>query len=366
MTSPWRIAITDLDWTPVLADMPWAGFEFRHVRAQPGSAEIEITMAKVARADIEPGQRNYVIYDGATPRAAGRIWRARADTRIPRQNVRLIGEGIGGILGHRLVNWQARYEPITESPANLNTAYGLSQEEILWDQIERTQAETAGDLGITQGAHIGGSHLRRRWYCAEDGVFLSEIFEEFAGLDDGVDWAITPTLSDGSLNTFTTWNPGRGSDLSGSVVLAGTDYLDTLDLDIDASQVVTRGRSTGTGQCEPPAGDDTDATALAAYGLLEDFEQSQSDHQDDADETATALLSPSAVVGQELEYQLPKGPALGDFDVDDIIHYTSPRNGWEIDADIRVQEIKVSVQLPGEYDHTFVAVNYSEIGEGGS
>jgi len=359
----WTLTVTDLGGTPTVADLPWESLGFTHTLNGPGSAEIGCSMTKVDRADIEPGTHNYLIYQGATLRAAGRIWRARVDTNSDRQSVVLIGEGTAGVFSRRLVDWEARYEPIPEYPENINTVYDAdtSQELILWDTIDRAQAETGGDLGISQGTHTGGTHLRRRWWCAEDGVFLADIFDDFASLSDGIDWAITPTLTDATPLTLATWNPSRGSDLSGSITLAGTEYLDTLSYEIDATQVVSRGRSVGTGDCEPVMGDETDAGALAAYGLIEDFEGSNSDQQDDADEVATGLLSPKALVGFDVWYELSNGPALGTYDVGDIIHLTSPRSGWGLDIDVKIQEVEVSAQIPDDDEHTFVRLNVSEV-----
>lgn len=364
----WRVEIRDLGGSVRVSDLPWMGLSFTHVLNAPGSASIDVSMSNVSRADIEPGRSDYRIYQGSTLRAAGRIWNAHVDTPLSDGSFKatLTGEGIAGIFARRLIDWEARYEPITESPTNINTVYAAAtaQELIIWDTIQRTQAETGGDLGITLGSHTGGSHLRRRWYCAEDGVLLSELFDDFASLADGIDWAITPTLTNPANRTLVTFNPERGSDLSGSITLDGQTYLDTFSYEIDAGQIVSRGRSVGEGDCDPPIGDDTHTAALADYDLLEAFSDSQSDLQEDADETATGLHSPKPIVAADVTYELTKGPALGAFDVGDTVHQNSPRVGWELDMDVRVEEIEVSVQLPDDDDHTFVRVNWSEIGSG--
>jgi len=359
----WTVATFELDGTPVSADLPIGDFSFTHSLDGPGSFEAAFSMHNIARDDIEPGQRDYKVFDGATLRAEGRIWIARVDTNANRLSGKLIGEGLGGILRRRGIDWEVRYEKVTETPTNLNTSYGLSQEEVVWDLIDRSQAETGGDLGLTQGTHTGGSHLRRAWYCVEDGLFISDVLDEYAALSDGIDWAITPTLTDASSRAFVTFNPSRGSDLSGSVTLDGTQYLDTLSYEIDAGQIVSRGHAVGSGDCDPPVGDWPDASALATYGLLEDFDSVDSDDQDDADERAQALISDTPVVGSDVWYELSSGPALGTFDVGDIITLQSSRPGWELDIPVRVQEIEVSVQMP---DNVFVRVNWAMVGDVGS
>lgn len=357
----WRIAIHDLDGSERIHDLPWTSFMFNHVLNAPGAVEITVSMVKVARADVEPGQSTYRIYQDSTLRAAGRLWSARVDSNRNTLQATLSGEGAAGDLTRRLIDWEARYEPVTEDPTNINTVYGMSQEDILWDMLERTQAESGGDLGITQGAHTGTTPVtRRRWYCMEDGEVIADAFDDFAGLSNGLDWAITPTLTDSSLLQLHTWCPARGTDRTGSITLDGTQYLDTLSYEIDAGQIVSRGHSVAEGDCEPPVGDVTDAGALAAYGLLEAFEGAQSDQADDATETATGLLSTKPVIGADLWYMLPEGPALGTFDVGDTIRITSPRAGWEFDLDARIYEVGVSVQLPDDDLHTFVRINWAE------
>jgi len=358
----WTVSILNLNGTTRVADLPWSELSFTHVLNAPGSMEIGVSINKVSRADIEPGQSDYVIKQDGTTRAEGRIWNARVDTNASTLRASITGEGLAGIFARRLIDWESRYEPVTESPTNINTLYAISQEDILWDLVERTQAETGGDLGITQGAHTGGTHNRRRWYCAEDGVFLADVFDDFASLSDGIDWAISPTLTDSGLRELVTFNPHRGTDLSGSIVLDGAVYLDTLSYEIDAGQIVTRGRSVAEGDCDPAVGDVTDAGALADYGLLEDFEGANSDQVDDVGELAAMLVSPHPVVGMDVTYELTDGPAIGDFDVGDRIRVVDAnRPGWPLDITGHVQEIEVTVQLPDTSDETtFVRVNVSE------
>jgi len=356
----WRVAITDAAGAEEIADLGWSWLSFTHVLNGPGSAEIRLPMSEADRADVEPGVKRYKIYQGSTLRAAGRIWIARVNTRYSEQEVRLIGEGLGGSFTRRLIGWEAAYFPDLTSPTYPAVQYGLSQEEMIFDLIDRSQAEEGGDLGITQGTHTGGSHPRKRWYCEEHGVRISDVIEEISGLADGIDWAITPTLTDTADSEFTTWNPSRGTDLSGTVHIAGTDILDVLEMEIDARQIITRGRSVIKGDCDPYVATLTDSSVLD-YGLLEKFEPAESDQEEDADETAEALLSIAPIVDTDVEYQLSAGPALGTFDVGDTIRVSSAREGWGFDVDGRVQEVEVRAQLPDDDDHTFVRVAFSEI-----
>jgi hypothetical protein len=317
----------------------------------------------VDRADVEPGQKDYRIYQDATLRAEGRIETARPATGYNQQTAKLIGEGIAGQFARRLIAWQTRYEPDTETPPNLNTDYGLSQEEILFDLIETAQTYDGGDYGITQGTHTGSAVPRRHWWCAEDGVVLASVFDNFSSLANGIDWAITPTLTDDAFRELTTWNPSRGTDLSGSVVFSGTEYLDNLTYEIDARQMVTVGRTVGEGECEPPMGYAVAATALANYGLREAFESADTDDPAETDELARGLLSTSPLAGFDVYYQLSAGEPLGTYDIADTIRLTSPRSGWELDVDAYVQEVTVTCDLPNDDEHTFVRVNLTEVQE---
>jgi hypothetical protein len=364
----WRVQTSDLDGSERVHDLSWAsGLNFRHVLNGPGSIACPVKFASTARADIEPGLTDVRIYQDSTERFGGRFWNAKVDPAYPKQQALVTGEGIAGILAHRLVRWQVRYEPESEFPTNINTEYGLFQEEILRDLVSRTQAELGGDLGITDGAHIGDSLTRRRWYCPEDGLFLADVFDDFSELSNGLDWALTPTLSDPSDRELVTFNPARGSDLSSSIILAGTVYLDAQsDYEIDAGQIVTRGVGLAEGDCDPALEEDVDVAARDLYGLLEDFDQANSDQAEDAFEVARGLLSPTAIVGSQLTYRLSEGPSLDDYDVGDLVTRQSPRPGWELDSVVRVEEIGVTVLLPDDDEHTFVTVVYSEDGELGS
>src|SRR5438552_12775404 len=120
----WNVAILNLDGSPRIADLPWSTLSFTHVLNAPGSCELGVSMAKVSRADIEPGQSDYRISQDGTLRAEGRLWDARVDTNASTLTATVTGEGIAGILARRLIDWEVRYEPVTESPTNINTQYG--------------------------------------------------------------------------------------------------------------------------------------------------------------------------------------------------------------------------------------------------
>jgi hypothetical protein len=361
----WRVATYDLDGTERVHELDLGDFSFKHVLNGAKSLEGDVSMAKVTRAQIEPGSTNARIYDfDEVLRWEGRLWTFRADTRSEVLRTVIIGEDEWSVLRERMIDWEVRYEPVTESPANLNTSYGLSQEDILWDLVERSQAETGGNLGLTQGTHVGSAHPRRRWWCKEDGVFIAEVAEnDFSTLSDGIDWAITPTLSDPTLRTLQTWNPSRGTDRTATVVFDGTNFLDSFVYEVDARDIKSRAHAQTNEQCDPYMADVSDATALSTYGLLEADTDVDTDDPDDADEAAEELVNQGerVLVADSIEYRLPEGPALGDFDVGDTVTIQSTRPGWELDIVARVLEIEVTVQLPHDEAHTFVRVGWKQV-----
>lgn len=355
----WTIATYDLDGDVVQADVPWEYLRVIYTRNGPGSVEFVCSMTKVPRSTIATMERDYRVSHDSTLVADGRIDRLAVDTNYNRRKVRVFGQGIAGMLAHRLVDWEARYEPVTEDPVNINTLYGATAEDILNDSVARTQDEPGGDLQIVAGTHTGGSHTRRRWYCAEDGIYLSEIFDDMSRF--GLDWAVTPTLTDPSFRELNTWSPARGSDLTGSVVLDGQDFLDTLTYEEDGTAIITRGHSVADGDCDPYMGDETDEGALAQYGLLEKFEAAGSDAADDAQDAAHSVLSPNPVVSFDVWYELPKGPAIGAVDIADIITVSSSRDaGWTFSRSMVVEEIEIVQQLPDDDANTFVRFGCSE------
>jgi hypothetical protein len=358
-TEPWHVSIHELDGTETIAELPLRDWSFMHELNGPGSFEAEINMAgpwQVLRSDVEPGQKEYRCFEGDVLRAAGRIWAARVDPGQDTRKVKLVGNGHWSVIQRRGVDWEVRYEPDPEDPPNPSTAYGYDQSEIVFDLIDRSQSEPGGDIGITDGIHEGDPITRRRWYCVEDGVKVSDVAEEFEALSEGIDYAITPTLTDDSLKQFVTWQPKRGTDLSGSIVFNPEDYLDTLNYEIDAGNLITRAHSRGEGDCEPPTADITDDLALAGYGLLEDFDSVSSEDQADVTEDAQEMLASrrDALGAFDVYYWLPNGPAIGDFDIGDLVRFIDDRDGWGMDEVLRVNEVEVTIQMP---QTPFVRVN---------
>ncbi|MDP9301847.1 MAG: siphovirus ReqiPepy6 Gp37-like family protein [Actinomycetota bacterium] len=353
------MSIHDLDGTETIAELPLRDWSFMHELNGPGSFEAEINMVgpwQVLRSDVEPGQKEYRCFEGDVLRASGRIWAARVDPGMDNRKVRLAGNGHWSVIQRRGVDWEVRYEPDAEDPPSPLTNYGYDQSEIVFDLIDRSQAEPGGDIGITDGVHDGTPVTRRRWYCVEDGVKVSDVAEEFEALSQGIDYAITPTLTDDSLKQFVTWQPKRGTDLSDTIVFNPGDYLDTLNYEIDAGNLISRAHSRGDGDCNPPIADITDDSSLAGYGLLEDFDSVSSEEQTDVTEQAEEMLASRRDAQQNFDvyYYLPNGPAIGTFDIGDLVRFIDDRDGWGMDEVLRVNEVEVTIQMP---QMPFVRVN---------
>lgn len=356
MSPTFRVATFDLSGSEVAHSLSLADYTWSPGRNDdPGHLDGDINMLgprAVARADVEPGQRDYVVYVDEVPMAAGRIWAARVTSALASGDapkVNIVGNGYWSVFSRRLVD-EIRFAAELEDPTVGPTYYALSQEDIVWQLIANSQAKTGGDLGITQGSHTGTTSVfRDRWWCTEDGVKVADAADEFADLEQGLDWCITPTLTDATLKSFRTWCPFRGEDLTSSVVLEGTHYLDNLVYEVDAGNVLSRVLAIGDAQCAPAAADDSDASNLAAYGLLEDLTTLSADSDLDVEELARETLDSQHFALQpfDISYLLDKvgAPQLGDFDIGDLITFQAGDVGWELDLPVRVDAVEVHCQM---------------------
>lgn len=350
-STAWEVAIYDLNAsTPRLHFAPVAEWGFGYVLNAPGAFEatVPLTNAQALEANWKAGQREIKVFRNSTLVWGGYLWSTSVD--IVEQKVRVVGEGYYSRLRRRFVMGDLIYE----NP-------GLPQEDIAFRLIRHTQNQQGsptngaggagrppasppfGELGITEGSNTYTT-VRERDYCAAQHPNIADSIDEFTQMDDGFDFAITPTPVISADKSFRTYSPRKQH--TSNVTLSGSNTM-TLDYEIDASDVVTRMTTVGSGDCNPPD-DDRDADSINNFGLLQDILEVQFSNLADVQAHGkeelrnrnTSRWQATATFAEE------KGPAWGSCDVGDTVQVVAHKGFADFSMPMRILEYNVSLQ-PG-------------------
>jgi hypothetical protein len=229
----------------------------------------------------------------------------------------------------------------------------------MWNLIAHAQGKTNGNMGFTQGTHTGASIAVDREWCAVDTAVIAEGIDELTAMDDGSDWVITPTPVISADKEFRTYQPRRGTDLSGTISLSPSN-THTLSYEVDGSQVANWVQATGVDDCNPPDFIASDSTSQASYGLLELAEEVDSAKLRDVTAHAKETLrnfKDARWQGSAVYYEA-SGPGWGTFDVGDIIEIVGNRGFATFTKDVRV--IGFEVQLDGP-NVVFLQVEFDSV-----
>lgn len=310
----WQINIRNLDNTVRINNIPIRDFTCSWVLNSPGAFEatLDLNNVNTTRLNLEPGQRVVrVVRDGVLC-WEGYLWGVNAELR---DTVKIRAEGVTSRLRRRYVMSDLIYTDV-------------AQETILRNLIAHTQAQANGDLGISTsigGNHTGGSIVRDRDYCAMQHPNIGSEVDAFCELDDGLDYFITPTIGFSSSKTVKTYQPRRGTDLSGSVTIDQTK-ISKLSYELTADGVVSRLVSIGQDDCNPPEDDRSDATALTNFGLLQQFDSVDSAQLRDVKAHGAETLRNLKQAQRLSLAEIHEGKITwGAFDVGDVISLSSNR-----------------------------------------
>lgn len=268
----WRVDLFALNGgTPLLSDIPILDktFKFGNPINAPGGFEANLIIdhPDVTEANFAPGRRELKVYRDGSLAWGGYLWHAAVQR--PR-TLKIIGEG-----------WYSRLRR-AHVVTDLDYTAGVAQEQILRNLINHFQGLSGGNLGIDTtlaGNHTGASVNRKRSYCANEAPNIGVEMESFTELDNGLDFEITPA------KVLKTYQPRKGA--ASGITLS--KYLE-LEYEIDAAELASRVITLGDGDCSPPRDDQTDATALADYGLLMDVLSFESGESADISAHAAEVL----------------------------------------------------------------------------
>jgi hypothetical protein len=316
---------------------------FNYVLNAPGSFEgsMGLEVAAATKANFEPGQKEVRVYRNSVLVWGGYLWAVQADVRGRRIQVR--AEGYHSRLRHRVVNADLIYDDGT--PDN--------QEVIAWKLVQHAQAQviggngTAGDMGMTRGAHVGASVARSRDYCRVDHDNIGDAIETLTNADDGFDFEFTPTPTSATNKVFLTWSPLKGADVSGTVIFTAANTMN-LSYDIDASEVANDIYAEGNSGCGMPEFESTAGASLTNFGVMQDVLQTDVDHLPSVMSLAREAIRQRKQARWTItaEFNDQAGPAWASFVVGDLVQVNVAKGFATINQKFRCISYEVHVNGP--------------------
>lgn len=345
----WRVDIENRSSVTQISDLPFKALTVNWVLNAPGAVDLTLNPydALMVMADLNPGEFQLAVYRNSTRIWAGYIWGQRVGMAQNKDHtLSLTAEGYYSALRSRVVTSDLIYN-------------NQLVQDIMWGLIDHTQTKTHGNLGLTQGLHSGGSQRIDRDYCALEYPIISDSIDEIVSLDDGCDWAIGPNLSYANDKLWRTYQPRRGSDLSGSVTI-DQSQISRMTYEINGSTLANLIYNSGTDDCNPPVEITEDTTSQTTYGLMEAVQQLDQSKKRDlikhGDRFIRNYKNPSWTA--EVTYFENNGPALGAFDVGDRIALSDSTGFSTFSKTMRCMSIQADVTLP---DTTFVTATLDSV-----
>ena len=324
----WAINLLNLGGSAVLSDAPVKGARFTYVLNGPGAFEADLYWDSASRSDWARGQRIIQVTRNDVVIWGGYLWGVSGDARARTATATASGEGYFSVLRRRAVLSDLSYTDV-------------AQEQIAWNLIAHTQAQTDGALGFTQGTHVGPSIKRSRDYCAREGLNVGDEIANLAGAFlDGFDFEIDPATK-----AFNTWCPSRGS--VDPITFTGSDEL-TLSWVEDAREAASYVRAIGAGECEQPTSDVDDDTAISMFKRLQEVVDADTDDADEVLSVANETLRQQklglfrATIAWDDEF----GPVWGTYGVGDYLAVAAADGFATFTQTFRTVELAVQLETP--------------------
>lgn len=299
----WEIAIHSLNGGAIISDLTVQEWLVNWTLNGPGAFECTCTLDDVTETDLNPGRREIRVTRNGTLVWGGYLWAAQVDPVA--YKVTFQGEGYFSRLRKRLVTSDLIYTDV-------------SVQQIMWNLINHAQGKSNGNMGLTQGAHSGGSVLMDKAYCAADFPIIGEAIDELASMDDGADWVITPTPAISANKQFRTYQPRRGSGVGQTI---DENDWKSLNYTIEGRSLVNWAQFLGPGDCNPIDWLEEDATSQSNNGLLEEAVEVELNSLRDVKAAAREYIRnyKNPMWQAQVEWWEGKGPTFGSFDIGDVI-----------------------------------------------
>src|SRR6266576_41481 len=195
MVDTWRLDVHPLNGSVEASDVKFEGASILWALNGPGTTEIEFALSgsnAPANSLLQPGKKELKWYRNNQLVWGGYLW--SVDVDVVGYTLRAFGEGYLSRLRHRVVVSNLGFQDV-------------AAHQIAWELIDHTQTQTNGDLGITQGSHVGGSVLVDREYCANQFPNIGDAINDLSSLEDTWDFYISPQMSVHTDKVLRTWNP---------------------------------------------------------------------------------------------------------------------------------------------------------------
>lgn len=326
MVATWTVDIHQRNnASALITGLPIGEWMFNYVLNAPGAFEAQMYIEEdiATEANLKPLAHEIRVKRNGTLVWGGDLWSVAVDTKSKFLTLR--GEGYFARFRKRIVRDELIYTDV-----NVQT--------IMWNLINHAQGFTDGDHGVSQGAHTGGNRTVDQAFCAHEYPNIASGIDDLALMDDGCDWVITPTIGIAANKSFRTFQPRKGSDVSGSVEL-NPDNLINLTYEYDGTDLSNWITYIGPGDCNPPDVLVEDETSQNDFGLLEAAVESDEfdglgDLRSHAREYLRNYKNPRYQA--EATYYEDSGPAWGDFVLGDIVSVVSDQGYASFTRDMRV------------------------------
>lgn len=233
----------------------------------------------------------------------------------------LVADVEGWFVRFKAEGW---YWGLTRREINTDQVLNADQFSIIRTLVDQTQALTDGSLGLTHYDTTLSGVQRKLTLCSDERRPISDVMEDFADRDNGLDFQILP---DKRLRLF---SPRRGT--TPGVTFSGESTASDISYQSDATDLTTTYTALGNKEeCSRPLlATATDVTARGTFGLLHsseelDGEPNESELQDEADEQIRIRKEARFQPHVTLNTQLPLTPSFYSYDVGDTVTLTATR-----------------------------------------
>lgn len=236
---------------------------------------------------IEETETDLLVYDeGGEPRFRGRLGSSTDDVSSTGHVCNFSAVDYRGFLQRRII-W----------PGSTTVFTSEEQTAVAWQLIADTQAQTAGDLGISDHSIPTGNLITVTY---DEGTNIGQTVASIGDVDNGFDWEIDPLLR------FNTYFPNRGADPG--ITLAYGPQIASFTRTFDSSTFATAIRYSGDSTSTTPETKEASSFGPAGRWELQTGDTTITD-QVFLDGKATRSLTTSEVL--DPSYQVILNPKFG-------------------------------------------------------
>lgn len=332
----WTLDVENWAGSVVHSDVPFRNLGVTWQLNAPGAIEVALNISELPVGTFSPRKHILVLKRDGTKVWAGPYMTSRIElTQDNAHSFIAIGEGYYTVLRHIYIQENLNYNDV-----NMHT--------IMRNLITYAQSKSDAAFGITLGSHTGSDVPVDRDYCALELPNVAEGIDELTQHDDGSDWVIGPCISFSNDRQFRTYNPRRGSDLSGTVQL-GQGVASRFSFEVDAQDMANYVITRESDDCNPREYITSNTGSLTNRKRSERVDEIDTgalrDLRSHGNEVLNNFMHPTW--HGDLMYYAGNGPDFGSYDVGDIVQVTSFVDGYgTFDESMRIISIHAELSPP--------------------